>query len=252
MIPDVEYTDFQDSPILPVKEDTLTNCVKEDMKMNMECDSIFEYDSPDISTPLNSNLFQTEKSINSLSNISHIKSVPQPILKRDTASQVEYVTQNSSTQADYTQKHQIIQCSTKTKLKSTQTCLVKVSESIQVDPEPIELMDSSIQHQPITSDKCVQMGSGISDPKQPKSVCAPEHSKRLGTFGMCNTFCYLAGSKIFDEKGHCGDGYHRCKNCKTFICDVCIDYVCQYQGAECCPNPESDGAFYSSGLEPIN
>ena len=86
LIPDVGYTDFQDSPILPVKEDTLTNCVKEDMKMNMECDSIFEYDSPDISTPLNSNLFQTEKSINSLSNISHIKSVPQPILKRDTAS----------------------------------------------------------------------------------------------------------------------------------------------------------------------
>ena len=130
---------------------------------------------------------------------------------------------------------------------------MKVSESIQVDPEPIELIDSSIQHQPITSDKCVQMGSGISDPKQQKSVCAPEHSKRLGrTFRMCNTFWYFSGSKIFDEKGHCGDGYHRCENCKTFICDVCIDYVCQYQGAECCPNPESDGVFYSSGLEPIN
>ena len=55
LIPDVGHTDFQDSLILPVKEDTLTNCVKEEIKMNMKRVSFFKYDSPDISIPLNSN-----------------------------------------------------------------------------------------------------------------------------------------------------------------------------------------------------
>ena len=117
---------------------------------------------------------------------------------------------------------------------------------------PIVQINSSIQHQPITADKFVQVGSGIilkcspePDPAQLKSVYAPAYNKRLcRTLGMVNTFCYLARFKIFDEKGHCGYAYHRCENCKTFICDVCIDYVCQDQWAECCPNLESNGVFF--------
>ena len=255
--PDAGYIDSQDSPILPVEEDSPANSVKEGMKMNMECDSIFKYYSPAISTPLNSNL---ERNLNSLSNISNINPILHPILKQDAASQVDYVTSSNSTQTDYIQKHQIIQCSAKIRSKSTQSGLVKVSEeSIQVDPAPIVQINSSIQHQPITADKFVQMGSDIipkcspePDPNQLKSVYAPEYNKRLcRTFGMGNTFCYLARFKIFDEKGHCGYAYHRCENCKTFICDVCIDYAFEYQWANCCPNPESDGVIYSSGLEPI-
>ena len=157
--PDAGYIDSQDSPILPVEEDSPTNSVKEGMKMNMECDSIFKYYSPAISTPLNSNL---ERNLNSLSNISNINPILHPILKQDAASQVDYVTSSNSTQTDYIQKHQIIQCSAKIKSKSTQSGLVKVSEqSIQVDPAPIVQINSSIQHQPITADKSVQMGSDI-------------------------------------------------------------------------------------------
>ena len=50
----LETPDVIDSPILQVEEDTLTNSVKGEMKMNMECDSVFKCYSPDISSPLNS------------------------------------------------------------------------------------------------------------------------------------------------------------------------------------------------------
>ena len=192
-----------------------------------------------------------------ISDISNPESVIQPALKHDATTQVEYHTQNNFAQADYSQKHQIIQCSTKNKMKSSQTRLVKISEkSIQVHPEPIIFINSSVQHQPVVAEKYVQMDiipkcSPEPDPNQLKSVYAPEYDKRLcRTFGMGNTFCYLARFKIFDEKGHCGYAYHRCENCKTFICNVCIDYAFEYQWANCCPNPESDGVLYSSGLEP--
>ena len=98
-----ETPDVIDSPILPVKEDTLTNSVKGEMKMNMECDSVFKCYSPDISSPLNSNLSLMEKSINSLSDISNPESVIQPALKHDATTQVEYHTQNNFAQADYSQ-----------------------------------------------------------------------------------------------------------------------------------------------------
>ena len=80
--------------IWPTEEDTPANSVKGEMTMNMECDSIFKHYSPAISTPLNSNL---AKNINSLSDISIINPILQPILKQDATSQVDYVTSNNST-----------------------------------------------------------------------------------------------------------------------------------------------------------
>jgi len=200
------------------------------------------------------------------------KSVNQPSLKLDSSTQVEYYTNNITTQVDRAcfQNNRSTQCGPKSRLKSTQTALVECSdESIQVVPEPVTYKDSFVQYQVPVKDKCVQFGSAFSTnvdtytqmsppiksdinrQREPKRTSAPRYNKTLGhPTENCETFCYLAGFKIFDEKGHSGHCYHRCVNCQTFICHVCIDDVSLYHWASCCKNPKSDGVVYSSGLTP--
>ena len=84
------------------------------------------------------------------------------MLKLDASNQVECDTQHISTQVDRAcfQIGRSTQCGVKSKLKSTQTRLVKCSdESIQVVPEPTLYEDSCVQHQMPVADKCVQFGS---------------------------------------------------------------------------------------------
>jgi len=246
------HAGFIDSPILPVKVDHYTN-------------------SPTISvSPITSDISLFDNCISSPSNVS-TNPVIEPVLKLDTSTQVKYDTQHISTQVDRAcfQIGTSTQCGVKSKLKSTQTRLVKCSdEAVQAVPDPILYEDSCVQHQMPVADKCVQFGSDfftrvdsstqISPPKSDikplreyKCASAPRHNKSLGhTIENCNTYCYLAGFKLFDEKGHSDHCYHRCRNCRTFICDVCIDDVSLYRWANCCKNPESDGVLYSSGLTP--
>ena len=244
---------FIDSPILPVKEGHFTN-------------------SPTISvSPITSDVSILDNCISPPSNVSSSPMI-KPVLKLDASNQVEYDTQHISTQVDRTcfQTDRSTQCGVKSKFKSTQTRLVKYSdEALQVVPEQIIYQDSCVQHQMSVADKCVQFGSDffsrvdsstqISPPKsdikperEHKYSSAPRHNKSYRhPIENCNTYCYLAGFKVFDEKGHSDHRYHRCRNCRTFICDVCINYVSSYRWANCCKNPESDGVVYSSGLTPI-
>ena len=67
---------------------------------------------------------------------------------------------------------------------------------------------------------------GIKGVKELNCVSAPRYNKTLGhPVDKCDTYCYLVG---FDEKGHSGNCYYRCANCKTFICHVCKTEIYLY------------------------
>jgi hypothetical protein len=266
-----------DSPVLTVKETHLTNSVNMDTEYGSTDSPLCRLDLPLVS-PVTSHLLTLDNFMNSPSNSVTGNSPIQPALKMDASTEMEYVTQSISTQVECFQRNHSTQCGAKNKFKSTQTMRVTCSdESIQVAPEPVMCTDSSVQHQASLSDKCLQFGSGIftyidaftqMSPTKPatlihkhtagikglkerKCVSAPRYNKTLGhPVDDCDTYCYLVGFKMFDEKGHSGHCYYRCANCETFICHVCKTDIYLYHWAKCCRSPELDGVLYSSSLTP--
>ena len=269
-----------DSPILAVKEAHLDSPILPVMDARLDSpflpDNGSHLDSVLIS-PVTSYPSTSENFINSPSNSVIGNSPIQPTLKLDASTEMEYVTKSISTQVECFQRNQSTQCGAKNKFKSTQTRFVTHSdESTQAVPDPVMCMDSSVQHEASLADKCSQSGAGIFTHidaftqiptiKQDtlhtqtvgavglnghKSVSAPRYNKSLGhPVDNCNTYCYLVGFKVFDEKGHSGHCYYRCANCRSFICHVCKTDINLYHWAKCCNNPELDGVLYSSSLTP--
>ena len=244
--------EYIDSPISPIKEYPYRNSVN-----GYQVDT--EHDSAEIckgisSTPsVSKELCSPSISISPvMSDVTLLCSAPtkDPVipLKQDAMCQIKCDTQSISTQVELLQKNRIIQCGTKTKPKSTQTTLINFSdETTQATPDPIICIDSAIQYESSLADKCVETVPIKPGQREPICVSAPRYGDSAK---KCETFCYVAGSKNFDEKGHTDQYYHRCVNCRTFICDICIDYVSDYHWASCCEQPESDGVLYSSDLTP--
>ena len=158
---------FIDSPILAVKD------FKVDDKMTKE------YESAEIaneSFDLHSISEETcSPNIEITPLTSFVSHLSPPNLKIDGASQVEYDTQDTSTQVDrsWFQSNQINQCSVKLKTKSIQTKLEKsINESVQASPEPTVHEDSCQTHVSALKPDMMEIAANVKYP----NTTEPEHS----------------------------------------------------------------------------
>ena len=176
---------FIDSPILPVKAKQMIKAYESAEIANESFDlhSISEEPcSPNIQ--LGPGIVSLDYCNNSSVHPSTNTYLSPPNLKIDGASQVEYDTQDISTQVDrpWFQSNQITQCSVKLKTKLIQTKWVKsIDESVQAAPEPTVYEDACIQHHVSGTNKCTQSGpaffSNIDNFTQMSPALKPDKKK---------------------------------------------------------------------------
>lgn len=186
---------FIDSPILPVKDFKVDNKMTKEYESAEIANESFDLHSiseepcsPNIQVSPLAGIVSLDYCNNSSVYLSNNNHLSPPNLKIDGASQVEYDTQDISTQVDrsWFQSNQINQCSAKLKTKSIQTKLVKsIDKSAQSSPEPTVYEDSCIQTHVSDTDKCVQSG--------------PSHFSNIDTFTQMSPALEPDMKKLADD-----------------------------------------------------